>query len=74
MVTHAYKNVYAMRLGAGGVGLLQHPLEKIRGCAAPPAKLLLTIYRYCIVLLWVVYPTMHWRIQAGAFLARAPPF
>ena len=34
-----------MRLGAGGAGVLQHPLEKIRGCAAPPATFLLTIYK-----------------------------
>ena len=63
-----------MRLGAGNAGVVQHPLEKIRGCAAPPVKFLLTIYKYSIILLWVVYPTMHWRIQAGAFPARAHPF
>ena len=30
----------------GVQGVLQHPLEKIRGCVAPPAKFLLTIYKY----------------------------
>ena len=38
-----------MRLGAGGAGVLQHPLEKIRGCAAPPGNFLsnITIYFHC---------------------------
>ena len=51
LLNHSYKfepvnqikSLKAWAWEPGVRGVLQHPLEKIRGCAAPPAKFLLTI-------------------------------